>query len=159
MSSDRKRKWDQPGGDDASPNKAAKTESDAFEAASKATTSPSHHSCATLTDRWMQPFSSGAAAARIAAAYAPQKSESVEPMEGKPGKDGKEFNDPDFIKDIEINDHKNRYLLTKGQTQQEVNNISLAHSELLIPTAGGREDGWMERMAHRDGSTGLQILP
>jgi hypothetical protein len=29
--------------------------------------------------------------------------------------------DGDFIKDIEINDHRNRYTLTKGATQKLVN--------------------------------------
>lgn len=36
--------------------------------------------------------------------------------------------DGDFIKDIEVNDLKNRYTLTKGQTQKEVNkHFVMAH--------------------------------
>lgn len=31
-----------------------------------------------------------------------------------------EVNDPEFVKDIDINDQRNRYLLTKGPTQAEV---------------------------------------
>jgi hypothetical protein len=29
--------------------------------------------------------------------------------------------DGDYMQDIEINDHRNRYLLTKGETQKQVN--------------------------------------
>jgi hypothetical protein len=31
-----------------------------------------------------------------------------------------EVNDPEFVKDIDINDQQNQYLLTKGPTQAEV---------------------------------------
>lgn len=35
-------------------------------------------------------------------------------------------NDGDYIKDIEVNDLRNRYLLTKGSTQKMVNIYSLS---------------------------------
>lgn len=43
---------------------------------------------------------------------------------GKPGNLNREVyvSDGDYIKDIEVNDLRNRYLLTKGSTQKMVNN-------------------------------------
>lgn len=56
-----------------------------------------------------------AAAAAIAAKIAAQFSAG-----GAGGIGGKDPHDGDFVKDIDINDVRNRYLLTKGSTQQQV---------------------------------------
>ncbi len=40
--------------------------------------------------------------------------------------------DGDYIKDIEVNDLRNRYTLTKGSTQKMVN-ISVAPYPLILP--------------------------
>lgn len=37
------------------------------------------------------------------------------------------ISDGDYIKDIEVNDLRNRYLLTKGATQKMVNKPRLLH--------------------------------
>ncbi|KAH9821786.1 hypothetical protein DFH28DRAFT_1104187 [Melampsora americana] len=98
---ERKRKWDS--GPEGSPNTKLKTEelgnqSEANGAADAA----------------------AAIAARIAAQYAPTPIK-AKPNEGpKYEKDKPEVNDPEFVKDIDINDQRNRYLLTKGPTQAEI---------------------------------------
>ncbi|VDB95651.1 unnamed protein product [Peniophora sp. CBMAI 1063] len=56
-----------------------------------------------------------AAAAAIAAKIAAQFSAG-----GAGGIGGKDPHDGDFVKDIDINDQRNRYLLTKGSTQQQI---------------------------------------
>jgi hypothetical protein len=40
----------------------------------------------------------------------------------------KDIHDGDFTQDIDINDVRNRYMLTKGSTQQQVRHPSLSHS-------------------------------
>lgn len=66
-----------------------------------------------------------AAAAKIAAQFAskahpPSKeSEASAPSSDSPRKD-KDAHDAEFTHDIEINDQRNRYVLTKGQTQQQI---------------------------------------
>ncbi|KAM0749289.1 hypothetical protein T439DRAFT_327019 [Meredithblackwellia eburnea MCA 4105] len=104
--SDRKRKWDEPG-DEAS--KAPRTDEtpgdkkDALDAAAEI-------------------------AARIAAQYA--KPAAPEPAAYVAGQ--REANDPEFVKDIDINDIRNRYLLTKGPTQQQI----LADTGASVTTKG-----------------------
>jgi hypothetical protein len=94
-----KRKWDQAGPEgeagDETPTKAAKAEDGktASEAAAAA----------------------AAIAAKIAAQYA---------AGGIPSGSGlKDPHDAEFTYDIDINDVRNRYILTKGTTQQEVRRI------------------------------------
>lgn len=55
-----------------------------------------------------------AIAAKIAAQFAGPSGSSVPGVSGP-----KDPHDGDFTKDIEINDVRNRYLLTKGATQQQ----------------------------------------
>ena len=68
-------------------------------------------------------FTAAAAAAKIAAQFAPPPSSSSgaadrrEPRGGEPP-----AKDAEFVHDIEINDQKNRYMLTKGQTQAQIHN-------------------------------------
>lgn len=64
------------------------------------------------------------------------------PKESKPLGDGVYIADGDYIKDIEVNDLRNRYLLTKGSTQKMVINDSLLciadiprHPDADFPTA------------------------
>ena len=87
-----KRKWDQaaPEIDSDPPSKATKTE-DAKTASEAAATA-------------------AAIAAKIAAQFA----------NGGTGGGGKDPYDGDFTHDIDINDLRNRYLLTRGSTQQQV---------------------------------------
>ena len=87
-----KRKWDQaaPEVDSEQPSKATKTE-DAKSASEAAATA-------------------AAIAAKIAAQFA----------NGGTGGGGKDPYDGDFTHDIDINDLRNRYLLTRGSTQQQV---------------------------------------
>lgn len=89
-----KRKWDDAPVD--SPVKAAKT--DESKTASEA----------------------AAAAAAIAAKIAAQFAGPGAPG----GSDMKDPHDADFTHDIDINDVRNRYMLTKGSTQTEVSNDS-----------------------------------
>ncbi|PLW06430.1 hypothetical protein PCANC_23551 [Puccinia coronata f. sp. avenae] len=105
--SDRKRKWDS--GPDGSPSTKAKH--DASPATNPTETTPDTNGAADAA---------AAIAARIAAQYAPPppKVKSSEPP--KYEKDKPEVNDPEFVKDIDINDQRNRYLLTKGPTQAEI---------------------------------------
>ncbi|MBW0494785.1 hypothetical protein O181_034500 [Austropuccinia psidii MF-1] len=101
--SERKRKWDS--GPDENPNVKAKVD-DIVPAPT--------------------PESNGAAdaaaaiAARIAAQYAPPSTKFKANETQKYEKDKPEVNDPEFVKDIDINDQRNRYLLTKGPTQAEI---------------------------------------
>ena len=45
-----------------------------------------------------------------------------------PALDGEMYvNDGDYIQDIEVNDLRNRYLLTKGSTQKMVNTLLTLH--------------------------------
>jgi len=91
-----KRKWDQPApGEEANPiTKVAKT--DEGKSASEA----------------------AAAAAAIAAKIAAQFSSGM-------FSDGmKDHNDAEFTHDIDINDVRNRYLLTRGSTQDQVRLLS-----------------------------------
>jgi len=87
-----KRKWDQaaPELDSEQPSKATKTE-DAKSASEAAATA-------------------AAIAAKIAAQFA----------NGGTGGGGKDPYDGEFTHDIDINDLRNRYLLTRGSTQQQV---------------------------------------
>jgi len=87
-----KRKWDQaaPELDSDQPSKATKTE-DAKSASEAAATA-------------------AAIAAKIAAQFA----------NGGTGGGGKDPYDGEFTHDIDINDLRNRYLLTRGSTQQQV---------------------------------------
>lgn len=94
-----KRKWDQPAEDDSPPVKAIKTEEGktASEAAAAA----------------------AAIAAKIAAQFA----------NAGPGGIGLGTRDPhdgEFTHDIDINDVRNRYLLTKGATQTQVSSSCLS---------------------------------
>lgn len=97
MSSSAKRKWDQQGPEDSPPVKAIKTE-DSQTASKNAS-------------------EAAAAAAAIAAKIAAQFSASgaLPP---------KEVHDAEFTHDIDINDVRNRYMLTKGQTQADVRTAS-----------------------------------
>ena len=86
-----KRKWDQPApGEDSTVAKVAKT--DEGKSASEA----------------------AAAAAAIAAKIAAQFAS------GALGGDGGKDHDAEFTHDIDINDVRNRYLLTRGSTQDQV---------------------------------------
>ena len=62
-------------------------------------------------------------AAQIAAQYTGTRSGGGGLDDGPKGKDQREQNDPAFVKDIEINDLRNRYLLTKGSSQQQVSSF------------------------------------
>ncbi|CAH7687465.1 hypothetical protein BY996DRAFT_4601163 [Phakopsora pachyrhizi] len=103
--SEKKRKWDS--GPDGSPSVKPKTEDKENGGGPPQETSGAADAAAAI-------------AARIAAQYAPPqaKTRPVEPT--KYEKDKPEVNDPDFVKDIDINDQRNRYLLTKGPTQAEI---------------------------------------
>ena len=95
-SADRKRKWDEPAGD-TEPEVKPPVASGSSDAASQA----------------------AAIAAKIAAS-----------LRGPPGAQGHELvktenKDEGFVKDIEINDLRNRYVLTKGSTQKQVIQVSL----------------------------------
>lgn len=87
-----KRKWDDAPTD--TPTKAAKTDDSktASEAAAAA----------------------AAIAAKIAAQFAGPSGSSLG------GLDGKDPHDADYTHDIDINDLRNRYMLTKGSTQNDV---------------------------------------
>ncbi|KAG8925038.1 hypothetical protein FRC03_003173 [Tulasnella sp. 419] len=88
---ERKRKWDQPAPDDDEfPAKVSKTEE------GKSATEAA--------------AAAAAIAAKIAAQYAG----------GNFSLDKKDPHDGDFTHDIEINDVRNRYMLTKGATQQQI---------------------------------------
>lgn len=102
-----KRKWDQaaPELDVEVPSKATKTEE----------TKSASEAAATAA----------AIAAKIAAQFA----------DGGTGGGGKDPYDGEFTHDIDINDLRNRYLLTKGSTQQQVhkNRFSL---KTVYPSGG-----------------------
>lgn len=66
-----------------------------------------------------------AAAAKIAAQFASKaqpsgKESDSNPSSSSDAKKEKDAHDADFTHDIEINDQRNRYMLTKGQTQQQI---------------------------------------
>lgn len=102
-----KRKWDQaaPELDSEVPSKAIKTED----------TKTATEAAATAA----------AIAAKIAAQFA----------NGGTGGAGKDPYDGEFTHDIDINDLRNRYLLTKGSTQQQVR--ARANPRLPISDFGG----------------------
>jgi len=105
-----KRKWDDAPVD--TPTKAAKT--DETKTASEAAAA------------------AAAIAAKIAAQFAgPSGSGGI-------GGDMKDLHDADFTHDIDINDVRNRYMLTKGSTQTEVSIFGCAFWVLWIK---GRRDG------------------
>jgi len=99
MTSDSKSKWDQEG-----PVKS-----------SESTSEP-----APSTGKKLDPAEAAAQAAAIAAKIAAQFASS-----GTGGSEGGSAEHP-FVKDIDINDVRNRYMLTKGATQQQVCVQSLA---------------------------------
>ena len=92
-----KRKWDQEG-----------LEDDEAEAPSAK---------ATKVEEGKTASEAAAAAAAIAAKIAAQFASGGGPAIGSAAKDP---HDGDFTHDIDINDVRNRYLLTKGSTQQQV---------------------------------------
>lgn len=92
-----KRKRDHPGDDDESPQKVPK-----FEEGGKA-----------VTD-------AAAAAAAIAAKIAAQFAGTGSGGSAPGGSAAKDPHDAEFTHDIEINDVRNRYMLTKGATQQQI---------------------------------------
>ncbi|KAH8915816.1 hypothetical protein BT69DRAFT_1314197 [Atractiella rhizophila] len=93
--SDRKRKWDDPSA--SPPSKQPKLESNALDAADADTM-----------------LVIAEAARRIAAQY------STKPAPSAYIADAREPGDPEFVKDVEINDVRNRYMLTKGTTQSQI---------------------------------------
>lgn len=58
-------------------------------------------------------------AAQLAAQYAAGGAKAFTPG-GPLGNDQREAKDPEFVKDVEINDLRNRYMLTKGGSQAQV---------------------------------------
>lgn len=98
---ERKRKWDS--GPDGSPNTKIKTEETGNQSEANGAAD-----------------AAAAIAARIAAQYAPTPVKAKQNDGPKYEKDKPEINDPEFVKDIDINDQRNRYLLTKGPTQAEI---------------------------------------
>ncbi|KAL8292190.1 hypothetical protein RQP46_001656 [Phenoliferia psychrophenolica] len=114
MSEIRKRKWDEPA---EGASKAVKTEgsgSPGGDAKPPADSKDALDAAAEI-------------AARIAAQYAKPATAEVPYVAG-----ARELNDPDFVKDIEINDIRNRYVLTKGPTQQQI----LADTGASVTTKG-----------------------
>jgi hypothetical protein len=96
-SADRKRKWDEPAPASQSPSTA---------------TAAGSGSPATKPDAATS--AAAAIAAKIAASInGPAGAKGHELMRLMPGEDG-------YVRDIPINDLKNRYVLTKGSTQKEV---------------------------------------
>ncbi|EST04616.1 K Homology domain, type 1 [Kalmanozyma brasiliensis GHG001] len=61
-----------------------------------------------------------AAAAKIAAQFASKGQPSSSSNSEAPQSKEKDAHDAEFTHDIEINDQRNRYMLTKGQTQQQI---------------------------------------
>ncbi|CEQ39670.1 SPOSA6832_01229 [Sporobolomyces salmonicolor] len=126
---DRKRKWDDPAEGDSI--KAVKVEEgttaggapqSSIEADKAAEAAASIHITNTLLV-----LAAAAIAARLASQYKPAtKSESPAPHTPGLGRD------LPFFKDIEINDLRNRYLLTKGPTQQQI----LADTGAAVLTKG-----------------------
>ncbi|GLB36758.1 putative K homology RNA-binding domain containing protein [Lyophyllum shimeji] len=110
--SDRKRKWDQAGERDADTRRAAKQPAAEGDA-----------------NKPVDAAEQAAATAQLAAKYG---SSSARSSEGPRNGDRKEANDPQFVKDIDINDIRNRYLLTKGQTQLQVSTLCS-----LLPSCSG----------------------
>lgn len=110
-----KRKWDQPAPDtDETTTKFAKTEE------SKTASEVSIVICSsTGSAHHANPFlQAAAAAAAIASKIAAQF---AGPMGSPMGGNGlKDMHDGEFVHDIDINDVRNRYMLTKGSTQIQV---------------------------------------
>ncbi|GAA5874168.1 hypothetical protein JCM1840_000373 [Sporobolomyces johnsonii] len=112
---DRKRKWDDPAEGDSI--KAVKVE--------EGTTAGGAPQSSAEADKAAE--AAAAIAARLASQYKPApKSESPAPHQSGLGRD------LPFFKDIEINDLRNRYLLTKGPTQQQI----LADTGAAVLTKG-----------------------
>lgn len=107
-----KRKWDQAApdakADDDSPSKAQKADDGktASEAAAAA----------------------AAIAAKIAAQFAGTSAASHSPSPGPGGAASKDPHDGEFTHDIDVNDVRNRYLLTKGSTQMQVSRADDANA-------------------------------
>lgn len=103
-----KRKWDQQAAPDSnegeSPAKVSKTDDSNGKSATEA----------------------AAAAAAIAAKIAAQFAGPSSSLAGGINGDGvaRDPHDAEFVHDIEINDVRNRYMLTKGGTQQTVRKLS-----------------------------------
>ncbi|KAH8919525.1 hypothetical protein BT69DRAFT_487501 [Atractiella rhizophila] len=66
----------------------------------------------------VQRFGRTEAARRIAAQYSTKPAPSA--VGGQYIADAREPGDPEFVKDVEINDVRNRYMLTKGTTQSQI---------------------------------------
>ena len=98
-----KRKWDEAGPDGSSTPETAPKVAKSEESRDAST--------------------AAAAAAAIAAKIAAQFSAG-----GAGGIGGKDPHDGDYVKDIDINDVRNRYLLTKGSTQQQVCKSVISYS-------------------------------
>ncbi|TFK71439.1 hypothetical protein BDN72DRAFT_458864 [Pluteus cervinus] len=101
-----KRKWDQPAPDAAPPASSSSVTTPPPDD-SEQPKSPSKNDESSKTAA-----EAAAAAAAIAAKIAAQFAS---------GLIGKDPHDGDFTKDIDINDVRNRYMLTKGSTQQQIN--------------------------------------
>jgi len=117
-----KRKWDQPApGEEANPvTKVAKT--DEGKSASEA----------------------AAAAAAIAAKIAAQFSSGA-----FIGDAMKDHNDAEFSHDIDINDVRNRYLLTRGSTQDQVRLLSFTGLEMVLCVLTIHVFRFMKTLVHR----------
>ncbi|KAM0791075.1 hypothetical protein ACM66B_004366 [Microbotryomycetes sp. NB124-2] len=106
----RKRKWDEPGSAPAGSD--ANGETGAAPAAKQQKTDD-----AAAPEGGQGALDAAAqVAARLSAQYAPKSTASS----GVYVKDQREASDPEFVKDIEINDMRNRYVLTKGSTQSQI---------------------------------------
>ncbi|KAK4052613.1 hypothetical protein OIO90_004241 [Microbotryomycetes sp. JL221] len=109
---ERKRKWDEPGPAGATVDATSDATAPTDEPAAKQQKTQE----ATPADGSKEAADAAAeVAARLAAQYAPKKA-----TDGVYVKDQREASDPEFVKDIEINDLRNRYVLTKGATQQQI---------------------------------------
>ncbi|KAK4703346.1 hypothetical protein P7C70_g2880, partial [Phenoliferia sp. Uapishka_3] len=114
MSDIRKRKWDEPA---EGASKSVKTEGSGSPAGDVKPSSDAKDALDAAAE----------IAARIAAQYAKPVVPDVPYVAG-----ARELNDPEFVKDIEINDIRNRYVLTKGPTQQQI----LADTGASVTTKG-----------------------
>ena len=94
-----KRRWDQPGEEAAAATPAASSSAKADEASKDKSATEAAAAAAAI-------------AAKIAAQFASGGFDSF-------GKDS----EPEFTHDIDINDVRNRYLLTKGSTQDQVRRV------------------------------------
>ncbi|KAK4046242.1 hypothetical protein OIV83_006221 [Microbotryomycetes sp. JL201] len=105
----RKRKWDEPG---AAPSADGASGDGAAAPAAK---QQKTDGAAELEGGQDALDAAAQVAARLSAQYAPKAASG-----GVYVKDQREASDPEFVKDIEINDMRNRYVLTKGSTQQQI---------------------------------------